>query len=299
MKINDTTKVNNSSLLGNSIMTPKKEKDEKNLSGDKLVVSASSKKLILEAREKACILKDNVHFSSISGEIREIPAEYKCENLFKMELRSDSLSGGVSFFQANSEKQYKVFEEWLNNNANGLSDDERQNIANQIKMATSELDKLNSQEGYRGTSFESVFLTETSRVALESINETMVPEYLKKGFQGLIDEYVHFNESARDSIMERMTPDYMVIDIEKDTETYKYKEEILSGERNFYVQEKAEVMDKFAQFTSGKLSKEDFFEDIRKYVGLYYESQYSTTGNIATINNNTNFLLNAVKQIIY
>lgn len=195
--------------------------------------------------------------------------------------------------------QYKVFEEWLNNNANDLSDDERQNIANQIKMATSELDKLNSQEGYRGTSFESVFLTETSRVALENINETMVPEYLKKGFQGLIDEYVHFNESARDSIMERMTPDYMVIDIEKDNETYKYKEEILSGERKFYVQEKAEVMDKFAQFTSGKLSKEDFFEDLRKYVGLYYESQYSTTGNIATINNNTNFLLNAVKQIIY
>ena len=31
----------------------------------------------------------------------------------------------------------------------------------------------------------------------------------------MIDEYVHFNDSARNSIMERMTPDYMVVGIWK------------------------------------------------------------------------------------
>ena len=34
-----------------------------------------------------------------------------------------------------------------------------------------------------------------------------------KEFSDMIDEYVHFNDSARNSIMERMTPDYMVVGI--------------------------------------------------------------------------------------
>ena len=37
-----------------------------------------------------------MHFSSINGEIREIPAEYKCENLFKLDLKATSISGEQS-----------------------------------------------------------------------------------------------------------------------------------------------------------------------------------------------------------
>ena len=49
----------------------------------------------------------------------------------------------------------------------------------------------------------------------------------------MIDEYVHFNDSARNSIMERMTPDYMVVGIGSKTESYKYKSEIISDETDF------------------------------------------------------------------
>ena len=57
----------------------------------------------------------------------------------------------------------------------------------------------------------------------------------------MIDEYVHFNDSARNSIMERMTPDYMVVGIGSKTESYKYKSEIISDETAFYTNEKKEI----------------------------------------------------------
>ena len=59
-----------------------------------------------------------------------------------------------------------------------------------------------------------------------------------KEFSDMIDEYVHFNDSARNSIMERMTPDYMVVGIGSKTESYKYKSEIISDETAFYTNEK-------------------------------------------------------------
>ena len=61
-----------------------------------------------------------------------------------------------------------------------------------------------------------------------------VPEQFQAGFSDMIDEYVHFNDSARNSIMERMTPDYMVVGIGSKTESYKYKSEIISDETAFY-----------------------------------------------------------------
>jgi hypothetical protein len=75
------------------------------------------------------------------------------------------------------------------------------------------VDDLNAREGYHGTSFESVFLLSASEAGLNKINKMYVPEQLQAGFSDMIDEYVHFNESACDSIMERMTPDYMVVGI--------------------------------------------------------------------------------------
>lgn len=49
-------------------------------------------------------------FSSINGEIKEIPAEYKCENLFKLDLKATSISGEQSAFEGCSENQSEVFE---------------------------------------------------------------------------------------------------------------------------------------------------------------------------------------------
>ena len=70
-----------------------------------------------------------------------------------------------------------------------------------------------------GTSYESVFLLSASEAGLRKVNEMYVPEQFQAGFSDMIDEYVHFNDSARNSIMERMTPDYMVVGIGSKTES--------------------------------------------------------------------------------
>ena len=151
--------------------------------------------------------------------------------MFQLELKASSISGDRSVFEGHSENQAAVFEKWIDENAaEYLSEDERNTLKEQIGTMVAAVDDLNAREGYRGTSFESVFLLSASEAGLNKINKMYVPEQLQAGFSDMIDEYVHFNESARNSIMERMTPDYMVVGIGSKTEAYKYKSEIISDE---------------------------------------------------------------------
>ena len=48
---------------------------------------------------------------------QNIIAEYKCENLFKLDLKAASISGEQSAFEGCSENQSEVFEKWLDENA--------------------------------------------------------------------------------------------------------------------------------------------------------------------------------------
>ena len=90
---------------------------------------------------------------------------------------------------------------------------EMKDLKEKINAMTADVDSLNAQEGYRGTSYESVFLLSASEAGLRKVNEMYVPELFQAGFSDMIDEYVHFNDSVRNSIMERMTPDYMFVGI--------------------------------------------------------------------------------------
>ena len=86
--------------------------------------SDSAKKLAMEARDKVSEFRA-MRFSSIRGEIKEISAEYKCENLFKLELNTTSISGEKSVFEGHSENQAAIFEQWVDKNAaEYLSEDE-------------------------------------------------------------------------------------------------------------------------------------------------------------------------------
>ena len=210
MKIQSNMYINNPDMTSRNI--EKKENSSHALvQEDDIQISDSARKLVETARNKVSDFH-TMHFSSINGEIREIPAEYKCENLFQLELKASSISGDRSVFEGHSENQAAVFEKWIDENAaEYLSEDERNTLKEQIGTMVAAVDDLNAREGYRGTSFESVFLLSASEAGLNKINKMYVPEQLQAGFSDMIDEYVHFNESARDSIMERMTPDYMVV----------------------------------------------------------------------------------------
>ena len=230
MKVQGNRYINNPEMIKNKV--EKKTTVPQNIiSEDDVKISDSARKLVETARNKVSDFH-TMHFSSINGEIREIPAEYKCENLFKLDLKATSISGEQSAFEGCSENQSEVFEKWLDENASEyLTEDEMKDLKEKINAMTADVDFLNAQEGYRGTSYESVFLLSASEAGLRKVNEMYVPEQLQAGFSDMIDEYVHFNDSARNSIMERMTPDYMVVGIGSKTFANKVTYHI-DAERN-------------------------------------------------------------------
>ena len=296
MKVQGNRYINNPEMIKN--MVEKKTTVPQNIiSEDDVKISDSARKLVETARNKVSDFH-TMHFSSIMGEIREIPAEYKCENLFKLDLKATSISGEQSAFEGCSENQSEVFEKWLDENASEyLTEDEMKDLKEKINAMTADVDFLNAQEGYRGTSYESVFLLSASEAGLRKVNEMYVPEQFQAGFSDMIDEYVHFNDSARNSIMEKMTPDYMVVGIGSKTETYKYKSEIISDERAFYTNEKTEMTGLCDKFLNDEIDKDSFYDGLKGYLNHYYENRYELRNQPGSVREKSNDMLGKLKHM--
>ena len=296
MKVQGNRYINNPEMIKNKV--EKKTTVPQNIiSEDDVKISDSARKLVETARNKVSDFH-TMHFSSINGEIREIPAEYKCENLFKLDLKATSISGEQNAFEGCSENQSEVFEKWLDENASEyLTEDEMKDLKEKINAMTADVDSLNAQEGYRGTSYESVFLLSASEAGLRKVNEMYVPEQFQAGFSDMIDEYVHFNESARDSIMERMTPDYMVVGIWSKTEAYKYKSEIISDERAFYTNEKTEMTGLCDKFLNDEIDKDSFYDGLKGYLNHYYENRYELRNQPGSVREKSNDMLDKLKHM--
>ena len=296
MKVQGNRYINNPEMIKNKV--EKKTTVPQNIiSEDDVKISDSARKLVETARNKVSDFH-TMHFSSINGEIREIPAEYKCENLFKLDLKATSISGEQSAFEGCSENQSEVFEKWLDENASEyLTEDEMKDLKEKINAMTADVDSLNAQEGYRGTSYESVFLLSASEAGLRKVNEMYVPEQFQAGFSDMIDEYVHFNDSARNSIMEKMTPDYMVVGIGSKTEAYKYKSEIISDERAFYTNEKMEMTGLCDKFLNDEIDKDSFYDGLKGYLNHYYENRYELRNQSGSVREKSNDMLDKLKHM--
>ena len=296
MKVQGNRYINNPEMIKNKV--EKKTTVPQNIiSEDDVKISDSARKLVETARNKVSDFH-TMHFSSINGEIREIPAEYKCENLFKLDLKATSISGEQSAFEGCSENQSEVFEKWLDENASEyLTEDEMKDLKEKINAMTADVDFLNAQEGYRGTSYESVFLLSASEAGLRKVNEMYVPEQFQVGFSDMIDEYVHFNDSARNSIMEKMTPDYMVVGIGSKTESYKYKSEIISDETAFYTNEKKEISGICNQFLNGKTDQKLFCNEMKQRLNDYYGSRYELRNQPETVEGRVNNMLGILQHM--
>ena len=296
MKVQGNRYINNPEMIKNKV-EKQKMVPQNMISEDDVTISDSAKKLVKTARDKVSEFQA-MHFSSINGEIKEIPAEYKCENLFQLELKASSISGDRSVFEGHSENQAAVFEKWIDENvAEYLSEDERNTLKEQIGTMVAAVDDLNAREGYRGTSFESVFLLSASEAGLNKINKMYVPEQLQAGFSDMIDEYVHFNDSARNSIMEKMTPDYMVVGIGSKTESYKYKSEIISDETAFYTNEKKEISGICNQFLNGKTDQKLFCNEMKDRLNDYYGSRYELRNQPEAVEGRVNNMLDKLQHM--
>ena len=296
MKVQGNRYINNPEMIKNKV-EKKTTVPQNMISEDDVKISDSARKLVETARNKVSDFH-TMHFSSIMGEIREIPAEYKCENLFKLDLKATSISGEQSAFEGCSENQSEVFGKWLDENASEyLTEDEMKDLKEKINTMTADMDSLNAKEGYRGTSYESVFLLSASEAGLRKVNEMYVPEQLQAGFSDMIDEYVHFNDSARNSIMEKMTPDYMVVGIGSKTEAYKYKSEIISDERAFYTNEKTEMTGLCDKFLNDEIDKDSFYDGLKGYLNHYYENRYELRNQPGSVREKSNDMLDKLKHM--
>ena len=296
MKVQGNRYINNPEMIKNKV--EKKTTVPQNIiSEDDVKISDSARKLVETARNKVSDFH-TMHFSSINGEIREIPAEYKCENLFKLDLKATSISGEQSAFEGCSENQSEVFGKWLDENASEyLTEDEMKDLKEKINAMTADMDSLNAKEGYRGTSYESVFLLSASEAGLRKVNEMYVPEQFQAGFSDMIDEYVHFNDSARNSIMKKMTPDYMVVGIGSKTESYKYKSEIISDETAFYTNEKKEISGICNQFLNGKTDQKLFCNEMKDRLNDYYGSRYELRNQPEAVEGRVNNMLDKLQHM--
>ncbi len=196
---------------------------------------------------------------------------YRVDDPFKMELCASSCFGDENLFQNYSECQYKVFDEWLKENASELSEETCAKIQEAVKNATTVMDQFNAMSGYCGTSFESVALLEASRFALENVKNTIVPESQRSDFGKLIDEYVRFNEESRNNIMERMTPNYMYEDIGKSTQFLRNKDELISSQRSFYKREKEDIRDLLREYYSETANKGRAKTKLQQYTERYHK----------------------------
>ena len=296
MKVQGNRYINNPEMIKNKV--EKKTTVPQNIiSEDDVKISDSARKLVETARNKVSDFH-TMHFSSINGEIREIPAEYKCENLFKLDLKATSISGEQSAFEGCSENQSEVFGKWLDEIASEyLTEYEMKDLKEKINTMTADMDSLNAKEGYRGTSYESVFLLSASEAGLRKVNEMYVPEQFQAGFSDMIDEYVHFNDSARNSIMEKMTPDYMVVGIGSKTESYKYKSEIISDETAFYTNEKKEISGICNQFLNGKTDQKLFCNEMKDRLNDYYGSRYELRNQPEAVEGRVNNMLDKLQHM--
>ena len=141
MKVQGNRYINNPEMIKNKV--EKKTTVPQNIiSEDDVKISDSARKLVETARGKVSDFQA-MHFSSINGEIKEIPAEYKCENLFKLDLKATSISGEQSAFEGCLENQSEVFGKWLDKNASEyLTEDEMKDLKEKINTMTADMDTV-------------------------------------------------------------------------------------------------------------------------------------------------------------
>lgn len=229
---------------------------------DNISISDASAELQNLGKLKAKAINEFAQFPYM-GEVKEIPAEYICEDLFKLDLKASSVSGGENLFQSCPEEQFQVFEKWIEEK--NLPEDIAEKIRVGVRNATRDIDLLNGQEGYRGTSVESVALLSASISALETLNDTVVPKEMQADFSKFIDEYAKFNEESRNRIMEKMTPDFVVVEFGETTK-YQYRDEILSKQYDFYNQEKSEIEGILKNYRQGNYSRENASAAMQDYM---------------------------------
>lgn len=235
-------------------------------------------------------------------ELKELPSNYEIQNYFKIPLQAQSITGEENnVFQFKSESQYKLFDEYLDNNEfyKNMAREESEYIKLQLINITQGVDGLNSKDGYRGTSIESLVLLESAVQSLECFGNDNIPTELKDGFDHLIKEFKYFNTKARENIMETMTPSYMIVEFqENEPLVRKYKDEIIIDQKNHYQTEQKYLESMFELMSNNNENVEYKIEvsnQLREHLVNYYKNERGEELENAFLK--TNVLMDKIRKI--
>ena len=191
-------------------------------------------------------------------------------------LKSSNIAGTeASVFQQYQHRQYRVFQQFLeDNNAYGSVDFEvKEKFETMLKDITKAMDEYGAG-GYNGISRKSMLLSQNMIAQLEFFNTNYVPDYLQDGFQELIEECDYFNQNSRETMFADSMPCDMVESIGSDGGLImKKKSVVISNYLEYSRQEKDKICELFSYF-KGKRNLSDIDAALQNIEQWY--SRYDT-----------------------
>jgi len=186
-------------------------------------------------------------------------------------LESSNIAGtGASVFQRYQHKQYKVFQQFLedNNAYENMEPEAKEKYETMLKDITKAMDEYGAG-GYNGISKKSMLLSQNMIAQLDYFNTSYVPDYLQGDFQELINECDYFNQNSR----EKMFADRMPCDIVESIEPggrliIKEKSVVIRNYLEYSRREKDEISIAFSEL-KGKRRISDIYAVLQGIEGRY------------------------------
>lgn len=169
-------------------------------------------------------------------------------------LESSNIAGmGASVFQRYQNRQYKVFQQFLENQDvyENMRPETREKMDALLKNITKAMDEFGAG-GYNGISRKSMLLSQNMIAQLEFFNGNYVPERLQGDFQKLIEECDYFNQSSREKMFADRMPCDIVLKGLGDNLENKEKSAVVSNYLEHSRREKNEVSEKFSALRGKK-----------------------------------------------
>ena len=195
-------------------------------------------------------------------------------------LESSNIAGTkTSIFQKYQHKQYKVFQQFLEDNSayENVGLEVKEKYETMLKDITRAMDEYGAG-GYNGISRKSMLLSQNMIAQLDYFNTNYVPDDLQDGFQKLIDECDYFNQNSR----EKMFADRMPCDIIESIEpggrlVTKSKSVVIRNYLEYSSREKGEISEKFSALR-GKRELSDIYAVLQKIESQYRENTSNIRG---------------------
>lgn len=198
-------------------------------------------------------------------------------------LESSNIAGTeASVFQRYQKSQYKVFQQFLEDNDayENMEPEVEEKYETMLKTITKAMDEYGAG-GYNGISRKSMLLSQNMITQLEFFNTNYVPDYLQDDFQELIEECDYFNQNSR----EKMFADCMPCDIVESFGSdgrliMKEKNVVISNYLEYSRQEKDKICELFSDL-KGKRNLSDIYAILPSIEHWY--SRYDTNADAKKI----------------